>query len=293
LALNCSDVFLVALEEIPSLLVVLTVLHELGQIESALLVTFVLLWLNNRFLAIYVKRSFPGSQEAFFFVSKYVLSVTENGRGAIEALTASINSNEAVLATTVRDTHGDFPVGNKFGVKAVLNARFFASQNLGGVFLEQICKFLVKARGFLKIGVEARSNTFHILNVNLVEETVDALIVASDVVHLRSDQIRVDILNLKLAVVLSKTMRVEVEGLTSSHWVQAFNSFILIAFRINLNVTHDLSPGLNNGRDDPTKIEDHLGRSVAESFIKFPHELFPLLFSLREILVTEFLEVLN
>ena len=287
-----------AFEEVPGLAVILTILHQLREVESTLGPSLVLMDVNVPSLSMVTRKVFLGTQDTFllFFFLEDSLSVTKKGiirRGAIEFLATSLNGDEALFAMAVLDTHGDLPEGDEIGVEAVLNAGFLAAQNLGTMLLKQLTEFLMEFGSLLKVGVKGRLNALHILNIDLVEETVNVFVVARDVVHLGPYHLWVKIFNFKLAIVFSKAMRVEVEGLIANHGVQALDCILLVALRVNLNVAHNLRPRVNHRGDYLAEVKNDLGCSVAEGLCKLLHELNSLLFGLREIFVAELLEVFN
>jgi hypothetical protein len=104
---------------------------------------------------------------------------------------------------------------------------------------------------------------------------------------------RIHFLNLELALASSEALIVEKEAFTPSFRVKAFNSASLITFRINLNVTHHIGPGLNNGRDIFAEVQDHLGSGIAESVSELPHEHISLSTCLGPVSFTEVFKILD
>jgi hypothetical protein len=68
----------------------------------------------------------------------------------------------------------------------------------------------MQARSFFKVLVEARSDLLHVLHIDRVEKAVYSFIVASDIVHLEAKCLRINIFDLKVAIIIRKAFRVEV-----------------------------------------------------------------------------------
>ena len=91
----------------------------------------------------------------------------------------------------------------------------------------------------------------------------------------------------------TEALVIEIEALTTSFRVKALNGTGLVTFRIHLNMSHDLGPGLDDRRNSLPEVQDHLCSSVAEGFCELSHEHISLARGLGKIFLSEFLKVLN
>ncbi len=132
-------------------MVVVTILHELRQVElSALSLP---LWVagayRRRFLLEGQRQLF--SKDALFFLFDIrrggfsESALTENRIFFEGASTGPLDLDESVLARAVIDAHGDLPEGDEGRVEAVLDAGLVTAQDLRTMFLQEVCKLLVQA----------------------------------------------------------------------------------------------------------------------------------------------------
>lgn len=191
------------------------------------------------------------------------------------------------------DAHGNLPEGHKLRVEAVLQALLLATEDLGGVLLQQVGKLIVESLGLLQVLVEGGLDDLHVLLVEILEETVHVLEVASDVIHPELDLLGIELLDVEFTATAGKTAGLEVKGLTAGHRAQALHRAVLVTLLVYLDVLHDVGPCLDDRREDCTEVKNHLGSSVLEGDAQLVHELDALFLGGSQVSVTEVLEVVN